>query len=190
MLDLPAQRLYAAPDLEKENEENREIMITMRICGLANLHEQKAFRPKELVTVLSPDSMPDDLRPRWIKPACHHVFPFDDVEMASHPGAPTATQVAELIALGRRIAAPGAATRILIHCAAGVSRSTAAGFIFACIQRGPGDEVAALSQTVDSSVSDFVSPNTLMVHYADGLLDRGGAMVRVVGEWKETNFWT
>ena len=164
-------------------------MIAMRICGLATLHAQQAFGADEMVTVLSADSMPDDLRPRWIDPDCHHVFPFDDVEMPRYPGAPTEAHVADLVALGSRIAPPGAQTRILIHCAAGVSRSPAAGFIFACMQRGPGDEATALSQTVDSAESDFVSPNALMVHYADGLLDRGGEMVRIVREWKEANYW-
>lgn len=78
---------------------------------------------------------------------------------------------------------------ILIHCYAGISRSTATAFITACVQNPDADEeeVAFALRTA----SPTASPNRRFVALADAELARNGRMVRAIekigrgGSWYE-----
>ncbi len=67
---------------------------------------------------------------------------------------------------------------LLIHCHAGVSRSTAAAYVLACTLRPPGEE-GALAAFLREACPE-ATPNALMISLADDLLARGGAMRRAV----------
>lgn len=67
---------------------------------------------------------------------------------------------------------------LLIHCAAGISRSTAAAFAILCKAMGPGREREALLEI--RRIRNIAYPNRLMVAYADILLERDGAMLAAV----------
>ena len=67
---------------------------------------------------------------------------------------------------------------VYCHCAAGISRSTAAAFILHCVHREPGDERDAMKAVLTDN--PFASPNRLMVELADDLLDRGGDMIDAI----------
>lgn len=67
---------------------------------------------------------------------------------------------------------------LLIHCFAGVSRSTAAAYILACARRPAGEEEALAAQL--RALSPEATPNPLMVSLADAILERDGAMVRAI----------
>lgn len=67
---------------------------------------------------------------------------------------------------------------VLIHCQAGISRSTAAAFTFNCIMMGEGKEAEALKDVFERRPK--ARPNKLMVQYADAVLRRGGAMIAVL----------
>jgi predicted protein tyrosine phosphatase len=71
---------------------------------------------------------------------------------------------------------------IYCHCAAGVSRSTAAAFILRCDARPPGEEEAALEAVFEDR--PMAAPNQLMVQYADAVLERGGDMIAALKEAK------
>ena len=78
---------------------------------------------------------------------------------------------------------------ILIHCYAGISRSTATAFITACAQNPDADEEdIALALR---GASDSASPNRRFVAMADAELGRGGRMSRAIdrigrgGSWLE-----
>jgi predicted protein tyrosine phosphatase len=64
---------------------------------------------------------------------------------------------------------------VLVHCHAGVSRSTAAAAILMC-QHAPGQEEAAFLKLLELRKHGW--PNTRMVQFADTLLKRDGAMLR------------
>lgn len=68
---------------------------------------------------------------------------------------------------------------VLCHCAAGISRSTAAAFILWCVWLGKGREREALKRVLTER--KIALPNTLVVRYADEYLERGGAMVEMRG---------
>jgi predicted protein tyrosine phosphatase len=63
---------------------------------------------------------------------------------------------------------------LLIHCFAGVSRSTAAAYVLACAKRPSGEEGILAAQL--RALCPEATPNVLMVALADTILDRGGAM--------------
>lgn len=63
---------------------------------------------------------------------------------------------------------------MLVHCWAGVSRSTAAAFILSCGTTPPGQEYAIAEEM--RRASPFASPNAMMVAIADEMLGREGRM--------------
>lgn len=67
---------------------------------------------------------------------------------------------------------------MIVHCFAGISRSTAAAYIMQCALLPQADEQKLAEQLRESSPS--ATPNALLVSYADELLGRDGAMVRAI----------
>jgi predicted protein tyrosine phosphatase len=69
---------------------------------------------------------------------------------------------------------------LVVHCYAGISRSTAAAFIALCVARPSRDEreIAARLRTASS----FATPNRRLVALADQLLGRDGRMVAAIAE--------
>jgi len=97
----------------------------------------------------------------------------DIVDAAAGDTQPTARHILQLLEFGRDWNA-GAAP-MLVHCWAGISRSTAAAYILACDRTGPGTE-AALAKILRERAA-HAAPNRLMVQIGDDLLGRSGRMV-------------
>ena len=70
--------------------------------------------------------------------------------------------------------------RVLIHCEAGVSRSSAAALIMYACWLGPGQEYEAMTRVLAQRPIAF--PNRRMVELADKLLDREGRLAAVLYE--------
>ncbi len=125
----------------------------------------------DLLTLLSPETDAAMLAALTPRRRLHLVF-HDIVEAREGLIAPDVATVEALLDFGRARAAP-----LLVHCWAGISRSSAAAYILAC-DRHPGreDELAAALR----ARAPFATPNRLMVALADDLLGRRGAMVDAV----------
>ena len=67
---------------------------------------------------------------------------------------------------------------LLIHCFAGVSRSTAAAFISACALN-PSRAEADIAQAIRAA-SPTATPNSRLVALADDMLQRNGRMARAI----------
>ncbi|MDO9336487.1 MAG: hypothetical protein Q7T61_08800 [Caulobacter sp.] len=67
---------------------------------------------------------------------------------------------------------------MLIHCWAGVSRSTASAFIVACARNPDADEAVIAQALRKASVG--ATPNPLIVRLADEVMGRDGRMVEAV----------
>ncbi len=67
---------------------------------------------------------------------------------------------------------------MLIHCWAGISRSTASAFALAC-ERSPDADERAIAQAMRAA-APHASPNRRIVALADDMLDRRGRMVDAV----------
>ena len=127
----------------------------------------------DLLTLLSPDHPETD----WSGLACgrHLRLAFHDI-VEPLPGlvAPDRTAMQAILDFGRDAIRHRA---MLIHCWAGISRSSAAAFAIAC-DYNPGYERAIADEL--RSRSAFVTPNRLMVKLADDLLGRAGRMVEAI----------
>ena len=69
---------------------------------------------------------------------------------------------------------------LVVHCYAGISRSTAAAFIALCVARPDRDE-RAIAQALRSA-SPIATPNQRLVAIADRLLGRDGRMIAAIEE--------
>jgi hypothetical protein len=97
---------------------------------------------------------------------------FDDVleEGSRDLHAPTRQDVLSIINFGGTLKG-----RTLIHCAAGVSRSTAAGLILLALRRSPQEAVEELYR-----IRKRARPNPRMVALGDTLLGLQGALVKAL----------
>jgi len=74
---------------------------------------------------------------------------------------------------------------MVIHCYAGISRSTASAFMAACALNPHRDETSIARQMRSASPSAY--PNRLIVTLADRLLGRNGRMVRALDAMGPSN---
>jgi predicted protein tyrosine phosphatase len=68
--------------------------------------------------------------------------------------------------------------RVVIHCQAGISRSTAAATIFYAVLLGEGQEDEAIARVL--AAREIAIPNRRMIRIADELLGREGRLVAAV----------
>lgn len=134
----------------------------------------REIKPSHLVSLLDPDTMIDT--PQGILPTQHLRLGVNDIaEEIDDLVPPGIEHVSELIAF---VQAWDQKSPLLVHCWAGISRSTAAAFIALCaLNEGhPEDELARLVRACGS----HAHPNRLMVRHADSLLKREGRMSAAV----------
>ncbi len=127
-----------------------------------------------VVTLLAPGT--GDEPPRGIAPDRHLRLYFHDIvqHLDGHV-PPSAADAERLIAF---LQDWDRKDPMLIHCWAGISRSTAAAYTALCMFRPQADE-EALAQELRSA-SPSATPNRLIVSLADEVLGRGGRMVKAI----------
>ena len=150
-------------------------MPRILVCPLSRVHATvEATGARSLVTLINVKTLVE--RPPAILPHAHLFLGMSDI-LAPMEGevAPGEPHVDELLAFVRRWdrRAP-----LLIHCYAGVSRSTAAAFVAACAldPARPEREIAAHIR----ALSPTATPNAMLVRIADEMLGRGGRMSAAV----------
>jgi predicted protein tyrosine phosphatase len=145
---------------------------TIHVCALRHVPEMiERTGALHLVSAINSDLLPDT--PVNIAPERHLKLDMHDIVEAL-PGAtpPHMDHVADLLGF---VQAWDRTTPLLIHCFAGISRSTAAAFITLCaINPGvPEDLIArALRRSSDTAI-----PNRRFVAHADEVLGREGRML-------------
>lgn len=126
--------------------------------------------PSHLVSLLDPETMIDT--PQGIDAARHLRLSVNDIaEPNEMLVSPSEAHVSQLIGFIRRW---DQRSPMLVHCWAGISRSTAAAFIALCTlnENHPEDDLARLVRARGS----HAYPNRLMVRLADDILGRKGRM--------------
>ena len=150
-------------------------MPRLHVCPISRIDETVAATgARSLVTLLREDYPVS--RPAAIPPERHHRVPISDiVEPVDGHVAPGWDHVEDLLAFVRQW---DRREPILLHCFAGVSRSTAAAFIAACALAPQRPEIEIAQALREASPT--ATPNALLVRHADELLGRGGRMVAAI----------
>ncbi len=96
---------------------------------------------------------------------------FNDIAIPTAEG-PTEREIARILTFSAHFMRWD---KILVHCRAGVSRSTALAFAIACQHSHPGEERKAFAYI--RKLRPQLLPNRLIVITADRLLEREGRMI-------------
>jgi predicted protein tyrosine phosphatase len=150
-------------------------MPTLHVCSLARLHETvAACGASHVVTLINAATAVP--RPATIREDRHLFIGVSDIvdPLEGHV-LPAAEHVEKLVAF---VTGWPREQPLVIHCWAGISRSTAAAFISACslLPHRAEDEIARALR----EASAIATPNRRLVAVADELLGRGGRMVDAV----------
>jgi predicted protein tyrosine phosphatase len=145
------------------------------VCPLSRLSETvERSGARHVVTLIS--QMTLVTRPAPIEVANHLFIGINDIcEPAEGLVCPAAGHVSELLSFVERWdrRAP-----MIVHCYAGISRSTAAAFSALCALRPDIDEAVIAGRLRSRSAQ--ATPNALIVSLADEILGRDGRMIRAV----------
>ena len=149
--------------------------MVLIVSPLSRLPEVIAARaPSHLLTLLPPEELIGT--PGGFAAERHLRLEMHDIS-APMDGliAPDAAMVEQVLAFGRSW---DAAAPMLVHCWAGISRSTASAFAIACARDPDADELEIALAMRRASPSAF--PNRRIVALADDMLARQGRMVAAV----------
>lgn len=146
-------------------------MPRIHVCSLSRIADvTEATGARSLVTLINHDTAVS--RPAAIAPERHlHVGISDICEAMEGHVLADDDHVNSLIDFVR---AWDRSEPIVIHCYAGVSRSTAAAYITACALQS-GEDEAAIARRLRRA-SPTATPNAHLVALADRILARGGRM--------------
>ncbi|HYS47149.1 MAG TPA: protein tyrosine phosphatase [Xanthobacteraceae bacterium] len=147
----------------------------IHVCSLARLHATvDATGARHVVSLMKDVELVR--RPPAIVDNNHLLLRMDDISMPLDGyTVPAAEHIEELLAFMHDWdrAAP-----LVMHCYAGVSRSTAGAFVSVCALNPRRDE-AAIAQEL-RRLSPTATPNIRIVTIADEMLGRSGRMVHAI----------
>ena len=147
----------------------------IHVCSLAALPEiVRMTGASHVLTVMG--NVDQVQRPASVLAANHLKVSMDDITEPMEGYTPPSEEHVEQVlnfVRGWDRAAP-----MVIHCYAGVSRSTASAFAAACMLNPHRDEMEIARKI--RAASPIASPNRLIVSLADRALGRDGRMVRAL----------
>jgi len=145
-------------------------MSQLFVCSLADMPDfTSQLRPDRVITLLQPEWQPPT--PVEIEPRHHHRVEINDItEPEPDQILPNRGHVEELVAFLE----DAREASLLIHCWAGISRSTAAALI-AMVLDAPGREREAVATL--RARAPWAEPNRLIIRLADEVLGRKGGLV-------------
>jgi predicted protein tyrosine phosphatase len=147
----------------------------IHVCSLARLHATvDETGARHIVTLLR---LVDRVqRPSHIAPENHLVLAVDDITMPMEGyTAPAHEHVQRLVDF---VNAWDRKAPMVIHCFAGISRSTAGAYVAACALNPERDEMQIAWDI--RRASRTAQPNLRIVTIADRLLKRDGRMIRAI----------
>lgn len=166
-----------APAPSQNVDSAAQLSGVLHVCPLSRVRAMlDATGARHLVTLINRQTMLET--PIGIEPANHLKLALNDI-VAPQEGMvhPSREHVEELIrfATGWSMHGP-----LIVHCWAGISRSTAAAFITLCALNPDAPERLVAQRIRDASRT--ASPNRLLVRLADDVLGRRGRMLGAVEE--------
>ena len=159
----------------------------VRVGGLVSIEtEIPSFRPTHLLGILDPE---------YPEPACYDhgrgsctmlVLRFFDIDLAE-PEGPAAGHVEEIIAFVDRLRADCRRfrPRLLVHCHAGISRSTASAYVAFARELGLDRAGEAFQQLLQVTTNPW--PNRRLVSLADEALSARGRLLAPLDAYRTAN---
>jgi predicted protein tyrosine phosphatase len=149
----------------------------LHVCSLAALPDTvKATGASHVLTVMA--NVDQVQRPVSILPANHLKVQVDDI--TEHMDGFLAPSEAHIEKVLNFVRSWDRSAPMVVHCYAGISRSTASAFAAACMLNPHRDEMAIARQI--RAASPIAAPNRLIVSLADKALGREGRMLRALDE--------
>lgn len=151
----------------------------LTICGLDELAGHGAGRVSHVLSILDPGWPDPEAFAAW-EPHRRTILHFHDaIEPAPDIALPRPEHVRAILAFGRSLAEDeheaGRDGHLLVHCHAGISRSTAA-MAMMMAQAEPGADEDALMDRLHA-IREKAWPNLVMIEMADAMLGRDGRLV-------------
>jgi len=147
----------------------------IHVCSLARLHDTvRETGARHVVTLIKDITLVH--RPASITPENHLLLDMDDInEHIEGYVVPGEEHVGDLL---RFVRAWDRAAPLVVHCYAGISRSTAGAFVTACALN-PGRDEMVIARALRAA-SPTATPNLRIVSLADRMLGRSGRMVTAI----------
>jgi predicted protein tyrosine phosphatase len=147
----------------------------IHVCSLSRLHDTvHETGAQHIVTLLKHSDRVE--RPVHVQEANHLVLGMDDIsDPLDGYVLPCEEHVVRLITFVRTW---NRATPLVVHCYAGISRSTAGAYVAACALNSSRCELAIAHAL--RGASPTASPNIRIVSLADRVLGRDGRMVAAI----------
>ncbi len=145
------------------------------VCGLDELIGHQGRGVTHILSILDPE-WPDPAAFQAFDPHFRATLRFHDA-IEPDPGVllPQKGDVESILTFGRDAAEAGG---LLIHCHAGISRSTAATLMILAQARPDEKEDGLAERLLQSRPQAW--PNSRMIEFADALLDRRGRLVAAI----------
>ena len=157
---------------------SRSASPRITICGIPELGEHCAAGVTHVLSILAPD-WPDPEAFAEFTPHRRLLLRFNDIIEPVPDGlAPSSEDITRLLAFGRELDAT-ADGHLLIHCHAGVSRSTAAAALILA-QAEPARSARDVLDAV-TAIRPRAWPNLRILEIGDTLLGRNGELAAAVG---------
>lgn len=149
----------------------------LHVCNLALLEETTTkVGASHLLSVIAEGT--PMRRPQAIHPDNHLFLGFDDVDLHAPDFSPPQRHHVECILdFGRKWPRE---KPLVVHCWAGISRSTAAAYAIMCALYPDVDEDTIAERL--RKASPTATPNKLIVRHADDILGRRGRMVEAIAK--------
>ena len=155
-------------------------MERLRVCGRFETPQFVDCGYSHMISIGDHDDFFDGLRLPEIPPENHLCLRFTDTEETAHPDAPTLVGVAPLFEwLG-----VASVSGLLVHCAAGISRSPAVALLSLCALVPEGAPSEHMNTVVASSECGYIWPNRLVVELGDSLLQTNGGILAALDDWR------
>jgi predicted protein tyrosine phosphatase len=153
-----------------------EAFSVLTICGLDELDDHSANDVSHVLSILDPE---------WPEPAAFQTFDphlratlyfHDAIEPGPKIVLPQKADIETILAFGRDVGDD--LRHLLIHCHAGISRSTAA-MTMILAQAFPNEDENAIVDRL-TRIRPQAWPNSRMIAFADDVLGRGGRLSAAV----------
>jgi predicted protein tyrosine phosphatase len=153
--------------------------MRITICGIPELGEHCAAGVTHVLSILDP-GWPDPVAFADFPPHRREALRFHDVigPVSETAIVPAKEHVAQLLEFGREAMAAGPETHLLIHCHAGVSRSTASAALLLA-QEDPARPAEDIFAEI-SRIRPRAWPNLLLLEHGEASLGRHGEIVAAV----------